>query len=426
MLWSCAKKLRKSLSKIFFIAFLICFSNNILAQSLTLEEAERLAIQQSPEIRKLLAGGQALSEQAIAAGQLSDPKLIVGTINVPTNSFSFTQDDMTMISMGLQQSFPPGCSLAIKSKQTNALAEAEYRKIKEQKINLLRNVRQTWLDLFYWTHAVNVVESNQKLFEELLKVTNALYSADKVKQTDVLQVQLELSRLHDQRAQFIQQSQVISAQLERWIGKDAYRPLASTLSSWPQPLSIGAIQMHLEHHPTLKIDEAMITAARYEVAWAKEQYKPGLMLDVSYGVRQGHMTDGTARTDMLTANVTFDLPIFTRNRQDRQLQASAYQLESKKFERQIHYKDLLQELNMRYATWKSLSDRESLYLHELIPQAQQNSKAAMIAYQNAGGDLTTVLRGVSSELNIRLEQLQIETERAKTRAALLYFEEVVQ
>ncbi|MBI2791819.1 MAG: TolC family protein [Gammaproteobacteria bacterium] len=411
---------------VFFIS-LICSYSLTFAQSnlLTIEEAEQLAIDTAPEIRKLLADGRALSEQAVAARQLPDPKLMAGAINVPTNTFSFTQDDMTMISVGLQQAFPPGCSLAVKSKQINALAEAEYKKIKDQKITLLRNVRQTWLDLYYWSHAIDILESNQTLFQELFQVANSQYSANKVNQTDVLQVQLELSRLHDQITQFNQQLQTTRAQLARWIGESAYHPLTSTLPSWSQPFPIESLERQLEQHPLLKVDAAMINAAKYEVAWAKEQYKPGLMLDVSYGLRQGNMADGTHRSDMLTANVTLDLPVFTHNRQDRQLKSSAYQLESKKFEKQIHYKDLLQELNVRYATWQSLSHREKLYEQELIPQAKQNTKAALITYQNATGDLTTALRSVSNELTIRLEQLQIQIERAKARAALLYFEEVV-
>jgi hypothetical protein len=61
---------------------------------LTLPEAERLAINQAPELQKLRANAGALQEQSVADGQLSDPQLIVGAANVPTNSLMGYMDHM--------------------------------------------------------------------------------------------------------------------------------------------------------------------------------------------------------------------------------------------------------------------------------------------------------------------------------------------
>lgn len=49
--------------------------------------------------------------------QLTDPQLVAGVAYVPTNSFSLTQDDMTMEQIDIQQAFPRGHSLLMKSKQ---------------------------------------------------------------------------------------------------------------------------------------------------------------------------------------------------------------------------------------------------------------------------------------------------------------------
>jgi outer membrane protein TolC len=150
------------------------------------------------------------------------------------------------------------------------------------------------------------------------------------------------------------------------------------------------------------------------------------MLDVGYAVRQGKMTDGQSRSNFVGAQVTVDLPFFTGNRQDRRLQASADQLVVTQLDRDIHYKDLLKELTAQYAIWQSLSKRENMYRQHLQPEAKQNSKAALLAYKNTTTDLSTVLRAYSNELTIRLEQIQIQVERAKARAALLYLEGVTQ
>lgn len=406
---------------------LFIFISNLSAHenNLTLEDAENIAVCSAPEIQRLLAQAQSLAEKSVADGQLPDPKFIAGAINVPTNTFSFTQDEMTMISLGFEQAFPPGKSLKFKSQQTKALSDAILKKIEEQKINLLRSVRQSWLEVYYWKHTINILKSNQKLYQELLQATEALYSANKGIQSDVFQAQLEGSRLEDQIILATQQEKIARTQLKRWIGDDAQRSISSSLPHWPHPSTLESLQKILECHPTLTADAANIEAARMEVSYAKEQCKPGWVLDLSYGIRQGHMMDGAERSDMVTANATIDLPLFTKNRQSRQLKASTYQLEATYYDRQIHYKELLEDLNMRYATWESFLQREGLYEQKLSVQAKQNSLSALLAYQNTSGNLASVIRAYSNELTINLEQLQIKVECAKSRAALFYYESIV-
>ncbi|STY78841.1 Outer membrane efflux protein [Legionella wadsworthii] len=403
----------------------LCFYSFAQAKPLSIGEAEHLALNLSPEIQQLKAKAGGLHQQSIAEGQLSDPQLTAGVINVPTNSFSFTQDEMTMLAIGVQQQFPRGHSLAIKSKQTKALATAEHRKVREQISLLLRNVRETWLDLYYWNEALAIIHDNQKIYRRLLKVSESQYGVGKTNQSDVLQVQVELSRLSNQELQIEQRIDVLRAQLGRFIGQqEAQRNLSENLPFWLKPPSRLILQQRLTKHPLIQIDSATIEAARQEVALAKEQYKPGWLLGASYGFRQGQMPNGMPRSDMLTAQVTVDLPLFPGKRQDKQFQASVYRLQASHLDRAIHYRDLLKELQGQYAIWEKLSQRERIYQQQILPEAKQNAKASLLAYQNATVEMNTVLRAYSNELDIRQEQLQVLIEKMKARVALLYLEGV--
>jgi outer membrane protein TolC len=398
------------------------------SQPLTLSETEEITLSNAPELERLEATREAYAEQAIADGQLPDPKLMAGAINVPVNSFSFTQDDMTMVEVGVQQFFPPGDTLAIKSKQTQEKANAETSKHQDQKVLLIRTVREIWLNLYYWTQAAKVIQDNQSLYRQLLKATESQYSVGKGNQSDVLQVQVELSRLDDQAIQTQQQIDGLRAQLGRYIGKEnETRPLSTRLPEWPAPPPFETLETCLKHHPLLKVDAANVEVARHELDLAREQYKPGVMVDLGYGIRQGQMACcGGKRSDMVGAKVTVDLPVFTANRQDRQFNANTSQLTATRLEKDVHYRDLIKDLTTQYSMWKRLSERVSLYEDKLVPEARQNSKAALNAYQSTTADLTTVFRAFSTELTIRLEQLQIRIERAKARAGLFYLEGVVE
>ena len=415
--------------QLLIIIFSLSWCHPVLAnyqgKPLTLPEAESFAINTSPELQRFKANSRSLQQQAVADGQLTDPQLVAGAINVPTNTFSFSQDEMTMKQIGIQQLFARGHSLKMKLRQSQALAFGEKRKAQEMSLTLVRNVREAWLELYYWTEALRVLYSNQSLYKNLLKVTQTQYQNGKITQSEVLQVQLEVSKLNDQAIQIQQQISVLRAQLDRWVGvEQSKRPLALSLPRWSAPPKLELLKTRLQHHPLLQIDAANIEASHHEVAYAKEQYKPGWLLGVGYGFRQGDMATGIPRSDMLTAQLTMDLPFFTANRQDRQVKAGYDRLQATKLEQQIHYRDLLQVLNTQYAIWNQLLAREKVYEQQLIPTAKQSAKTSLLAYQNATGELTTVLRAYSSELNIRLERIQLKVERAKSRAILLYLEGV--
>ncbi|WP_232048494.1 TolC family protein [Legionella adelaidensis] len=237
---------------------------------------------------------------------------------------------------------------------------------------------------------------------------------------------MELSGLNNRAIQNQQQIEILKAQLGRWIGmKNASRPLVLSMPRWSMLPSFAILKKHLLKHPLLQADAANVEASCYEVAYAKEQYKPGWQFGISYGVREGRMPDGMPRSDMLTAQITMDLPLFTANRQDRLLSASLNRLNVSQFDRHTHFRDLMQALTTQYAVWQRLSEREHLYSNQLIPEAKQNTKAALLAYQNTTTELTAVLRAYSSQLTFQLEQIQLRVERLKTRATLLYLEGIL-
>lgn len=73
---------------------------------LDLVEAERLALAQDPLIGRFHSLEEASREQAVADGQLPDPKLRLGALNFPTDSFNRSQEPMTQLLVGLSQAFP--------------------------------------------------------------------------------------------------------------------------------------------------------------------------------------------------------------------------------------------------------------------------------------------------------------------------------
>ena len=93
--------------------------------TLPLAEAERLAIERDAVLQQLAVESAGMREQAIAEGQLMDPRLRVGAVNVPVNDFSFTAEDMTMVEVGVTQEFPAGRTRELARKRMTQIAQRQ-------------------------------------------------------------------------------------------------------------------------------------------------------------------------------------------------------------------------------------------------------------------------------------------------------------
>ena len=393
------------------------------AAPLTLRQAEMAALSQSPEVKSLQAKTNALGQSAIAAGQLSDPKLMLGAMNVPVDTFNFSQEPMTQVQVGLMQAFPRGRSLHYKSIQKHDLSVAESHKQQAMRLQVLQGVRLSWLNLFYWVHAKRIVMKQKKVFQHLVKVTESMLANNKAQQKDVIRAQLELTELDNQLLDINQQIETARATLARWVGPG----LAATanprrLPAWASPPTPAHFHHTIKKHPILKTDAALISSGQAGIQLAEQQYKPGFTVGVAYGFRQGQNIDGRKRSDFLTAQVSMDLPLFTHNRQDRTLRASQENLLSNEENQMSDYRQLLETLKAQYAAWREQRRSAWLYRSQLIPEAKQYAEATMTAYQNTQTDFPTLARAYVRELNTELGGLKALVHQHIARANLLYLQ----
>lgn len=394
-----------------------------ITYALTLKQAEQAALSQSPELKSIHAKSQALKQASIADGQFSDPKFWLGAMNVPVNTFSFNQEAMTQVQLGLQQSFPRGRSLHYRSKQKEQLSHSEFQMAQATNSQVIQSVRLIWLNLYYWMQAKKIVYGQKKVFRHLVKVTESMLANNQAQQKDVIRAQLELTDLDNKIIEINQQIDTVRAQLARWIGpKLAAQAKPTRLPRWKNPPSHVSMQEIIKRHPELKAYQAKVAASLNGMKWAEQQYIPGFTVGVAYGLRQGRNDNGTSRPDFLTAQVNMDLPIFPHNRQSRTLQSSKDTLTASEEDLHSRYRQLREILGSQYAAWKEQRKSAGLYRRRLVPEAKQYAEATMTAYQNAQTDFPTLARAYIRELNTELSGVRAAVNRDVARANLFYLE----
>jgi outer membrane protein TolC len=405
------------------LGLLVCAeaSGDVLAAPLTVDDAVQLALVRDPGVAALQARAGGFDEQAVADGQLPDPQLKIGAANFPVDTFSRTQEPMTQVQVGIQQAFPPGKTLSLRRRRTEAMSAQERAGADEQALAVRRSVRDAWLQLYYQLRSSRIIEETKGLFSQLAAIIQSYYASGRRGQQDVIEAQLELSKLDDRLIDIEAQTQAARAELAKWVGAAAaQRELPVKLPALPEPGAKGILRTGLDKHPFLEVQQERIEQARLGVALAREQYKPGWRFDLTYGIRGGQDPGRGERADFLTAMATIDLPLFREKRQDRRLAASQQQLNAALLTRDDRYRELLRMLEADYATWERLEQRQRLFRKTLLPHARQNAEAAMNAYRSDMADLTTLIRAEATELDTRLADLRVRVDHARAQARLLY------
>ncbi len=405
-------------------ATMLLFSgaNTLMAAELSIEEAGQLALKQDYVLQAITARSESMSELSKSARSLPDPKLKLGFASLPTDSFDLGQEPMTQAVIGLRQVFPRGHTRALSSDRLTQSVARNDAEREDRQGQILLAVRKEFTQVYLHRERQKILEQSLLVFTDLAEITSDYYANGRAQQQDVVQAQLELSKVKERLTRIRQQEDEARARLAELIGADAYRELGS---SWPgiaQPLPKQQIVAMLAQHPRLNAWRHEIARARTSEEIARQAYKPGFAVDFAYGNRSGQNTNGSDRPDLLSVFVTMDIPLFTSNRQDRVLASRIADTSATQFTRDDIYRSMKARIEENTATLSREQERLDLYQNYLLPQAAFNSAASFEAYQNAVDDLTTLMRARISEYELKLSHATLLAGEIITRANLLYLQ----
>ncbi len=391
---------------------------------LTLQQIEKIALENEPGIESRQHNIQALYEQAIAEGQLMDPKVQVGINNLPIDNFKFNQEAMTQFKIGVSQQFPAGDTLKVKQQKVQKQADLVKTQVAERKLNIIKMVRLDYLELYYWQQAKKTVIENKKLFAQLVNIVQSLFSVGKTEQQDLIRAQFELSKLDDRLAKIEQKIRTVRYKLARWIGDENSRKLDLThLPKIPVPrleFDSKTLQQQLARHPKVQQIDKKLEINRKQIAVINQTYKPGWGLNVSYGYRD-NQPNGTRRSDFLSVNATFDLPVFTNNRQDKKISAEEKRYLSLKNSRHDLLNEMVADVQQEMTNADQLKQRHAIYRKLLLPQIQQEVEASLLSYQSREGDFSDLMQAYINSLNVKLAEVRISVDHLKTFTNILYY-----
>ncbi|MFS1861037.1 TolC family protein [Vibrio lentus] len=390
-----------------------------------------IALSQDGNRKQYFAQSQAMRETGIASATLMDPKLKVGFGGLPVDSFQFDEDPMTNISVGLMQQFERGDTLDLQKKKAGQQADGLALQVQARELTVANSMTQLWVELGYQQVAESIINENRRLLVELENYVQTNYSIGKSEAQDLLNAQLQVSKL-DEKLQANQQVQRrLISQLSEWLGSEwlgsqainsqAVDPQgrlhATNQIDWSLLESKLATNNDatkhyqlLMEHPLVKITDATISSNQTQVELAEQAYTPQFGVEVMYAHRQANNMAGDPASDLVSAYLTVDIPLFTGNRQDKNLSAAQYQVGAAKSQKDTLLSQMNAQVNALLVDKANLTQRLERYQSTLLPQTSARISAVERGYQNNTAQFNDVIAATADELALQLEQQRLITD----------------
>ena len=404
------------IKKLYQFILLIFIPINIIAGQSTLDSLINQALNVSPKLKMLQSKYSAAESSVNVNSNLPDPMLTLGLANLPTNTFSLTQEPMTGKIIGLSQAIPFPGKLGSLAGVSEKDAQIVLQEINDAKNEIVKEVSQNYFELIYTRKAIDVANENLKLLSEIAKVVRTNYSVAKASQQNLFKVELEITNLNDKIVELKNKESsitaVLNAQLLRpqdvSILTDSLPSIQYRMFSQKELDSLA-----VQNRPYLAGIELAKKKAELQEKLAKYDYLPNFNLSVQYSQRDRIAMTNTPLADFASFMVGISLPLNYGGK----VSSKVEETEAMQDMYDQQYSLSIQMLNSSFGTsiskLKSLQERIKLIEDAELPQAQHAYTSSLSSYQVGEIDFINVIDAQSKLYQIDTNLFRLKTDYLK-------------
>ncbi len=386
------------------------------AQGLSYPQALQLATEQASTLVARTAAVQGAVALESGATALPAPKLLLGIDNLPINGpdrLSLTRDFMTMRQIGWMQDVPNRALRGARSDTALARTERERALLQAERVTVRREVALAWLARYFAERRLALFAELERENQLLQDTAAARVAGGSTQPADALMVRQDALALADRRDELQRDLARQRAALRRWVGDAADQPLSGTPPAFA--VNAASLQAQLERHADLAIYAPMTAMAQAEAREA-DAAKGG---DWSWGVT--YSKRGSAYSDMVSVQFTFDLPLGADRRQDPQIAAKRKEAEQIEAQREDMRKRRAEELATLLAEDGELAAKRARLDQKGLSLAQERLTLVMASYQAGRAELGAVLAARKELVEQRLRGIDLEALQNAVRLRLNSF-----
>jgi outer membrane protein TolC len=357
----------------------------------------------NPQISAADHGARAARQMAPQVATLPDPKFTYQQFSVgsPRPFAGYTNSNFAYVGVGASQELPYPGKLRLRGQVAKRNADTKQVEVEAAIISIADAVKADYLQLAYLQHTLGILQQNEAVLDQLIQDATVHYQVGQGMQQDVLQAQVERTKIVREITMHHEQMGQVQAHLKGLLDRDQESADIVTEDLIENPLkrtSSELLAMVRQNNPQIQVDASSIRKQDAQLASAKREGKPDFDL--------GYMYENTDRKYRDYYMLTFDVRFPRKKRVNAEIAEAAEQRAESQQTLEGHLQQQLAEVQQEFV--KATSDEELLkeYREGLIPQSDAAYRATLSAYAANREQFIHVLSYFTDILNLKLEDAQ--------------------
>ena len=371
--------------------------------AMALEEAERIALAENPEIAVAVRRVAVAEAHTPVAGALDDPTAMYRGWGVPLSQpWNFNQAQ-NMFSLG--QSFSGAGKRALRTSLAQSDVEVAKAQLDEVRLEVRVRVHKAFNDLLLAQQEMKIHQGHVGIAQQAVEAARIKYAVGKVSQQDILKAQVALTALGEHMIRFDRDEGVARARLNTLLGRDPAAPL-HVLGEFAVTASLPAAdaleELALESRPDLAAARVALERSRKQQALAKKAYLPDFTIAGGYmltppgsNFRNNYMVEGS-----------MNLPWLNRRRHDAEIAEAAASASEQDQELAETRNAAFGQVEEALVEAQAAQKFARLYQDRLLPQAEATLQSSVLAYENDKTDFLDLLDSQMAVIDIDLAWAQ--------------------
>jgi cobalt-zinc-cadmium efflux system outer membrane protein len=387
-------------------------------QQTTLADLLTEAEKNNPQIQAARHGWQSAKQIPTQAATRPDPQVVLQQMNVgnPRPFAGYTNSDFAYIGLGFSQDFPYPGKLRLKGEIAQKEADASQQKYESVRRAVLAGVKIAYFQLAYLLKQQKILDEDAELLQQVEQAAESRYRNGLGNQQEVLQAQLERTKLLREINRNQLERGKMQATLKNLLNRSQDSPEISA-AELPESAPIYNFDQLLaeaqNNNPDLAGMQKMVERQGLQIDLAKKDFYPDFNVQ---GMWQ--RTDPSQFRAYYQFTVGMRIPIYRSRKQRPELAQAESDRDRAKSEYEVQSQQTAFQLRQQFISAEKSAELLKIYREGLIPQARAALQAGMTAYQSNRQDFQALLASFLDVLKLDEEYWQTLSEHETSLAQM--------
>jgi outer membrane protein TolC len=379
-----------------------------------LTEAEK----NNPQIQAARHGWQSAKQIPTQVAALPDPQVVLQQTNVgsPRPFAGYTNSDFAYIGVGFSQDLPYPGKLRLRGEIAQKDADASQQKYESLRRAVLAAVKMTYFRLGYLAKRQMILDEDAQLLQQVEQAAESRYRNGLGNQQDILQEQLERTKLLREINMNQLEQGKLQAELKNLLNRSQTSTDIETAELFESTPVYNFDQLLAEakaSNPELAGMQKMVERQGLQINLAKKDLYPDFNVQ---GMWQ--RTDPSQFRAYYQFTVGMRIPIYRSRRQRPELAQAEADRDRAKSEFEMQSQQTAFQLRQQFLTAEKSAELLKIYREGLMPQARAELQAGMAAYQSNRQDFQALLASFLDVLKLDEEYWQMLSEHETALAQM--------